>query len=61
MEEIDEENTQDCEQCSSTGEVGPFGWEYPEYRTCPSCKGTGIEDNYCEADEAYQRRKDESL
>jgi len=60
-EEEEEETTQECERCCGSGEVGPFGWEYPEYETCPDCNGEGVENNYCEADEAYQRKKDASL
>lgn len=50
-----------CEYCEGTGEVGPFGWEYPEYAPCKACRGTGVADTGEYADIVYDRMRDESL
>lgn len=47
-----------CEHCDGSGEVGPFGWEYPEWHTCRACKGTGVE---ADPDEEHDRKRDEGL
>ena len=38
-----------CETCGGDGEVISGGWEYPNWVTCPDCKGTGA--NYDGQDE----------
>lgn len=57
-DEEEEEQPTECERCAGSGEIGPFGWEYPEYETCPDCHGTGVEDNYCAADTLYEQAHD---
>jgi DnaJ-class molecular chaperone len=46
-----------CPTCGGSGEVGPFGWEYPEWETCRDCRGSGIE--YDNSDAEHDRRKEE--
>lgn len=42
-EEDDEEELPNrCDTCFGSGEVGPTGWEFPEWHTCPDCKGSGL-------------------
>ena len=50
-----------CETCEGTGEVGPFGWEYPEYDTCPDCKGSGLERDHLDPDLGRERKRDDTL
>lgn len=60
-EEDEEKKVTPCETCDGSGEVGPYGWEYPEYDTCPACNGSGVEDDGSREDFAYDRKKDDSL
>lgn len=55
--EIDE----DCEFCGGTGEVGPFGYEYPEYDTCSDCRGSGKQSGYPDPDRLYEEHRDRTL
>lgn len=50
-----------CETCEGTGEVGPFGWEYPEYDTCPDCKGSGLERDHMDPDLGRERKRDDTV
>ncbi len=57
--EIDHFGDEMCEACDGSGEVVE-GWEYPEYLTCRQCRGSGrVRDFLDEADEAYERKRDE--
>lgn len=48
-----------CESCDGSGEV-VTGWEYPSYDPCPACRGSGkVRDILDEADEAYERKRDD--
>jgi hypothetical protein len=60
-EDEDDDTPTECETCSGTGEVGPFGWEYPEYEDCPDCKGSGLESDHPDPDAKFERMRDESL
>ena len=57
----DGDELQTCETCGGSGEVGPYGWEYPEYDTCPDCGGSGVEDDGSYGDFAYDQIKDSRL
>lgn len=50
-----------CSECDGSGEI-VTGWEYPEYVSCPSCKGSGRERDFLdEADEKYERYRADRL
>jgi RecJ-like exonuclease len=53
-EEVDE----DCENCQGTGEVGPYGHEYPEYYDCRDCRGTGKQSGCPDPDMRHDMRID---
>ena len=56
---LDQNGEERCESCDGSGEV-VVGWEYPEYITCRSCGGSGrARDLLDEADEAYERYRDD--
>lgn len=57
-EDEDEDLTR-CETCGGDGEVGPYGWEYPEYETCPDCKGSGLERDHPDPDAEFDRLREE--
>lgn len=59
-DEYDDEPTK-CETCCGTGELGPYGWEYPEYETCHDCGGSGLEKDHRDPDEKFERMRDDSL
>lgn len=60
-EEHEEEEETPCPTCEGSGEIGPFGWEFPEWDTCPDCKGGGLERHWRDPDEEFERRRDFSL
>lgn len=47
MSDEPEDDVEVCETCGGEGEVGPTGWEFPEWHTCPDCRGSG---RHCEED-----------
>jgi DnaJ-class molecular chaperone len=53
--EADDEPTP-CDTCGGHGDVGPYGWEYPEYDTCPDCKGSGLERDHEDPDRVFEER-----
>lgn len=61
MKEPHDEDEEDdyptpCPTCDGSGETGPTGWEYPEYHTCPDCKGSGLERDHPDPDRAFEER-----
>jgi len=64
-EEPDEDHEDDeptpCETCGGTGEVGPFGWEFPEWETCRDCRGSGLERDHEDPDAKFERIRDDRL
>lgn len=56
----EDDKPEPCETCNGTGEVGPFGWEYPEYDTCPDCKGSGVQDDGSYGDLVHDRKRDDT-
>ncbi len=52
------EEPEDCEYCNGTGEIGPFGYEYPEYDDCGHCRGTGKEMPEDDPDRKYDTKKE---
>jgi len=57
-EVIEPDPPDSCLNCYGTGEVGPFGWEYPEYKTCPDCRGSGLADDGPDPDGWHDGRVD---
>lgn len=48
-----------CENCGGSGSVlDPSSWEYPEYLTCPDCRGSGT-DYRPDPDERFEREREE--
>lgn len=60
-DEEDDDVPTPCDTCGGSGEVGPYGWEFPEWYTCPDCRGSGLERDHPDPDADYDRRKDEGL
>lgn len=60
LNEIEDNETieVDCEYCNGTGEVGPYGYEYPEYDDCTHCCGTGKEMPEDDPDRKYDTKKE---
>lgn len=55
----DEENDlpELCGTCCGTGELGPTGHEYPEFDTCPDCRGSGLERDHIDPDRAFEEQR----
>jgi|DEB0MinimDraft_6_1074348.scaffolds.fasta_scaffold07236_5 DnaJ-class molecular chaperone len=47
-----------CPTCDGSGELGPYGWEYPEWETCPDCRGSGRESDHDDPDRKFEERRD---
>ena len=61
MTEPEDDDPTPCETCGGDGEVGPFGWEFPEGETCPDCRGSGLERDHPDPDEKIDRLREEGL
>lgn len=59
--EEEDEDEDVCETCQGSGDVGPFGWEYPEWETCPDCRGSGKESDHPDPDEKFERLREDGL
>jgi DnaJ-class molecular chaperone len=55
---LEPETPEECPSCCGFGEVGPFGWEYPIYKTCPECMGSGLERDHRDPDDWHDGRVD---
>jgi DnaJ-class molecular chaperone len=62
MKEPDDEEDDNlpdrCPTCFGSGEVGPTGWEFPEWDTCPDCKGSGLERDHEDPDRAFEEARE---
>lgn len=49
-----------CDNCGGSGTVLDTGWmgEYPDYITCPDCRGSGT-DYRPDPDEKFEREREE--
>ena len=61
MTEPEDDDPTPCETCGGDGEVGPFGWEFPEWEPCPDCRGSGLERDHPDPDEKFDRLREEGL
>lgn len=55
---IEPDPPEECPTCVGFGELGPFGWEYPTYQTCPDCRGTGRAEDWADPDDWHDGRVD---
>ena len=58
---MDPEERDVCDRCGGSGDLGPYGWEYPEYETCDECGGSGYADTGPDPDEKFERMREERL
>lgn len=61
MTEPEDDEPTPCENCGGDGEVGPYGWEFPEWETCPDCRGSGLERDHQDPDEKFDRLREDGL
>lgn len=49
-----------CDTCGGSGTILDTGWmgEYPDYITCPDCRGSGS-DYRPDPDERFEREREE--
>jgi len=55
---IKEDELEFCENCFGEGEVGPFGYDVPEYKTCDVCGGGGLASDARDPDDYHDGRVD---
>lgn len=55
---IEEPTPEFCENCFGEGEVGPFGYDFPEYKTCDVCGGGGLASDERDPDDWHDARVD---
>ena len=60
-EDPEDDEPTPCETCAGSGEVGPFGWEFPEWETCRDCRGSGLERDHEDPDAKFERIRENSL
>ena len=58
MVDEDDEDDDNCETCGGSGEIGPSGWEYPEWDTCPDCRGGGLRSDADDPDRKFDEARD---
>ena len=61
MTDPEDDDPTPCETCGGDGEVGPYGWEFPEWDTCPDCRGSGLDRDHSDPDEKFDRLREDRL